>query len=195
MQVKYRFLPQGDRIWKPLTFRHVLKMFTVFLLFISVCRLVALWKAILCPKTCTLFCLVRICFKRSLIVCFGVCFIFWMLAVISAISCVLISIKKGAKGNAYQQLRQKTQEVKNERFTQCANFRHTLPLTATNGQTNIQLQTRSLRGMKRFNCHLQQWHSAKCLLLFVFDICLSVCRSVKGNVCRKCGHSFASSEY
>ena len=55
-------------------------------------------------------------------------------------------------------------------------------------------QTRSLRGRKHFNCDLQQWHSAKCLLLFFFSFflsfCLSVCSFVKGNVCRKFAHCF-----
>ena len=32
-----------------------------------------------------------------------------------------------------------------------------------------------------------------CLLLFVFSICLSVCRFLKGNVCRKCAHCFVLS--
>ena len=56
------------------------------------------------------------------------------------------------------------------------------------------VQTRSLRGRKLFNnCYLQQWQSAKCLLLFVFCICLSVCRCVEGNVCRNFAHCFVLS--
>ena len=51
-----------------------------------------------------------------------------------------------------------------------------------------------LRGRKLFNCVLQQWHSAKCLLVFVFRICLSVYRLVKGNVCRQFEHCLVDIE-
>ena len=54
--------------------------------------------------------------------------------------------------------------------------------------------TRCLRGRKLINCDLQQWHSPKCSLFFVFCICLSVCRFVKGNIkCRKFAHRFVLS--
>ena len=44
-----------------------------------------------------------------------------------------------------------------------------------------------------FTYDLQQWHSAKCFLHFVFYICLSVCGFVKGNVCRKFTYCFVYS--
>ena len=70
---------------------------------------------------------------------------------------------------------------------QCANFRHTLPLTKR--QTDKQISKLDLcEGDSFSNCDLQQWHSANCWLLFVFYISLSVCpvcRFVKGNVCPK----------
>ena len=44
--------------------------------------------------------------------------------------------------------------------------------------------------VKAFQLNLQQWHWAKCFNFFVFYVCLSVCRVVKGNVCRKVAHCF-----
>ena len=41
---------------------------------------------------------------------------------------------------------------------------------------------RSSQGRKHFNCDLQQWNSAKCLIFFTFYICLPICRFVKGNL-------------
>ena len=76
---------------------------------------------------------------------------------------------------------QKTQDGKNERLS-ISTWQNNVRFFGTPYQTYF--QTRSLRGRKLFNCDLQQWHSAKCLLLFVFHICLSVCRFVKGNVYR-----------
>ena len=56
-----------------------------------------------------------------------------------------------------------------------------------------EIQTRSLRGRKLFICDLQQWHSAKKNPHFLFYICLSVCRFVEGNVCRKFAQCFVKS--
>ena len=57
-------------------------------------------------------------------------------------------------------------------------------ITVEDRSWKASFQTRSLQGRKLFNCNLQQWHSAKCLHLFMFYICLSVCHFAKGNVCR-----------
>ena len=54
------------------------------------------------------------------------------------------------------------------------------------GVLEVQLEMiNSKRHRKLLNCDLQHGHSVKCLLLFVLYICLSICRFVKGNVCRK----------
>ena len=39
----------------------------------------------------------------------------------------------------------------------------------------------------------EERHSAMCLILFAFYICLPICRFVKCNECRKCAHCFVMS--
>ena len=58
---------------------------------------------------------------------------------------------------AFKKINQNTQDVKKwmafnvDKTKQCEHFQHTLPLTLLK---------------KQFNCNLQQWHSAKCLIMF-----------------------------
>ena len=82
---------------------------------------------------------------------------------------------------------QNTQEIKNESFLmlmsrrqkQCANFRHAFP--------NLIFAREDA---------FQQRSSTKCLLSSrVFYICLSVCRFVKGNKCRKFANCFKKTEH